>query len=307
MIRSKIYRWVGNRGFGNRLMVRLLFRICAILMVLGGLAPAQGPATQNAARRLHRPHRLPTDSPDPVLTSAPQIQPALLVQQPPAQPARPPQTAPPAAPTPAPVAQAPEHLPPPTPAQVTYQNGLLTVQALNSTLGGLLTAIRNKTGIQFEGLEGGAQERVAIVMGPARESEVLAAILGGSSFDYVVLGRPDSPGVVQRVLLMPRGGATPAVAGAQPPRPTNADGDEEDTPEEQASGDPEPQDTPARPPVTQAEPQQQPQPDQQPKTAEQLMQQLIQMNQQKLQQQQQQQQQVPPQNQAPIKPPAVPQ
>jgi hypothetical protein len=191
---------------------------------------------------------------------------------------------------------------------VTYQNGMLTVQATNSTLGGLLTAIRNKTGIQFEGLEGGAPERVAIVMGPARESEVLAAILGGSSFDYMVLGRPDSPGIVQRVLLMPRGGATPAVAGAQPPRPTNADGDEEDTPDEQASGDPEPQDTPARPPVIQSQQQQQQQ-DQQPKTPEQLMQQLLQMQQQRQQQmqQQQQQQQVPPQNQAPIKPPPAPQ
>jgi hypothetical protein len=189
---------------------------------------------------------------------------------------------------------------------VTYENGLLTVQAMNSTLGGLLAAIRNKTGIQFEGLEGGAQERVAIAMGPAPESEVLAAILGGSSFDYVVVGRPDSPEIVQRVLLMPRGGPASTTAGAPPPRPANAqgEGDDEDTPDEQAAG--EPQDTPVRPPVTQVQPQQQPQ--QQPKTPEQLMQQLIQMQQQRQQQQQQQQpQQVPPQNQAPIKPPTIPQ
>jgi hypothetical protein len=175
------------------------------------------------------------------------------------------------------------------PAQVTYQNGMLTVQAMNSTLGALLTAIRNKTGIQFEGLEGGASERVVISMGPAPEGEVLNAILKGSTFNYVVLDRPDSPGTVQRVLLTPRGGAT-AVAGAQPHRPTASGEDDDDTPDEQtASGDPEPQPTPAQPP--------------QPA---QLMQQLQQMqDRQRLLQEQQQKQQLqgqPPPNTAPLKP-----
>ena len=41
---------------------------------------------------------------------------------------------------------------PPVPPQVTFRNGLLTVQnAVNSTLSSLLTAILNKTGIEFEG------------------------------------------------------------------------------------------------------------------------------------------------------------
>jgi hypothetical protein len=176
---------------------------------------------------------------------------------------------------------------------------------MNSTLGGLLTAIRNKTGIQFEGLENGAPERVAVSLGPAPEGEVLAAILGGSRFDYVVLGRPDSPGTVQRVLLTPRGGTSSTTAGAQPPRPTSpqGEGDDEDAADEQASGDPEPQDTPVRPPLTQVQQQAQPQEQTAPKTPEQLLEQLRQMQQ---QQQQQQQQQPPAQNQAP-KPPPIPQ
>lgn len=193
----------------------------------------------------------------------------------------------------------PENLPPPTPPEVTYSNGLLTVQAMNSTLGGLLLAIHNKTGIQFEGWEAAANERVVVSMGPAPEGEVLAAILGGSKFDYVVLDRPDSPGTVQRVLLTPRTGVPATAAGAQSARPANAQGEavDEDALDEQAAGDPEPQDTPARPPLSQVQ-LQQAQPNPTPKTPEQLMEELKQME-----QRQQQQQQLLPQNQAPIKPP----
>jgi hypothetical protein len=169
---------------------------------------------------------------------------------------------------------------------------------MNSTLVGLLNAIRNTTGIQFEGLEAGATERVAVSIGPAPEGEVLAAILGGSKFDYVVLERPDSPGTVQRVLLTPRGSSM--AAGPPPPLRTRSEGDDEE--EEQASTEPEPQDSPARPPVTQFQPPQpQPQPNQ--ATPEQLMERLKQMQQ---QQQQQQQLQQPLQNQtAPVKPPPM--
>ena len=173
---------------------------------------------------------------------------------------------------------------------------MLSVQATNSTLGGLLSAIRNKTGIQFEGLEGGG-ERVAISMGPAPEGEVLTAILGGSKYDYIVVERPDSPGIVQRVLLAPRGGSAPTTAGATPPAApamnmSNA-GDEEDSNDEAEA----PQNTPVRPPLTQVQPEPQQQP-QQPKTAEQLLEELKRMQQQQMQQQGQQ----PMAQPAPIKP-----
>jgi hypothetical protein len=231
------------------------------------------------------------------------------------QPAAQPAAAPPAAgaqaaqPTPGAQPQPTEDLPPPTAAQVTYRNNQLTVQAMNCTLAGLLVAIRNKTGIQFEGLENAATERVAISMGPASEGEVLAAILGGSKYDYVVVERPDSPGTVQRVLLSPRGGATAAVAGAAPaPIAANADGDDEDLTDEAEN----PQDTAVRPPIAQevqpqeVQPQQQPQQPAQPaqaKTPEQLLEELKRMQ----QQHQQQQGQTPPQQNAPVKGPPNPQ
>lgn len=281
--------------------------ICGLLVLVGGLASAQETPLQGVPRHVPPQRVRPRPPADPWFPDpAPTNQAVSTAQQPAVQtPAGAPQSASSPASSPDPVTQTPEQLPPPMPPQVTYRNGLLTVQAMNSTLGGLLTAIRNKTGIQFEGLENGAPERVAVSLGPAPEGEVLATILGGSKFDYVVLDRPDSPGTVQRVLLTPRGGASSTNAGAQPPRPANpqGEGDDEDAADEQASGDPEPQDTPVRPPLTQVQQQpQQAQPQEQisPKTPEQLLEQLKQM------QQQQQQQQPPAQNQAP-KPPPTPQ
>src|SRR5712671_3160575 len=47
---------------------------------------------------------------------------------------------------------------PPVAPVVTFRDGLLTVQALNSNLSSVVTAIRNKAGIEFEGAEN-ANER----------------------------------------------------------------------------------------------------------------------------------------------------
>jgi len=176
---------------------------------------------------------------------------------------------------------------------------MLTVQALNSTLGSVLNAIRNKAGIQFEGLDA-APERVVISIGPAPEGVVLAAILSGSRFDYVAIDRADSPGIVQRVVLMTRAGGagTPAAVAGGPAADTPADNDEEaaadgDDPDNLRGA---PQDVPARPPVMQAQPMPQqpnPQPQGQPvtKTPEQLLEELKALQ----QRQQQSQQQTPPQ------------
>ena len=183
---------------------------------------------------------------------------------------------------------------------------MLTVNAVNSTMSSVLSAIRAKTGIEFDGGQN-SSERVAVNLGPAAEGEVLAGIFSGSSFDYVVLGRADSPGTVQRVILTPRArGGAGAVAG-QPPQPTQnpqqaqaqQEGDEE-VPEDAA--DQEPQDAPVQPPPVQEPPtaQNQQQQNNQPKTPEQLLEELKQMQ---LQQQQQQGQPPPDTNSVPRKVP----
>jgi hypothetical protein len=201
-------------------------------------------------------------------------------------------------------------MPPPVIPQVTYRDGLLTVQTVNSTLGGVLAAIRNKTGIQFEGLEGGLSERVALSLGPAPEGEVLAAILGGTRYDFVAIDRPDSPGIVQRVILTARAGSVPAGEGSQlAASGASSEADDEDTEDTDPEGLKTPQDTPIRPPLQAQQPQPQtnpqvqntpqpaaspdPQPGQQSSpTPEELLKKLQDMRQQQTQP-----------NPAPIKPP----
>lgn len=162
---------------------------------------------------------------------------------------------------------------------------MLTVQALNSTLGSVLAAIRSKTGIEFEGLENVQQERVVISQGPAPSGDVLSAIFAGAKFDFIAIGRPDSPEIVQRVILSPKKGTGPTVASQQPgQQKSGQEGDDDDTPDETVNAG-DPQDTPAQPPPT-AQAQQQPEPQQQPKTPEQLLQELQEMRKQQEQQQQ---------------------
>ena len=175
---------------------------------------------------------------------------------------------------------------PAVPPEVTYRDGMLTVQALNSTLSSVVSAIRNKTGIEFEGWEN-IPDRVVLSLGPAPAGEVLSAIFSGSRFDFVAVGRPDSPGIVQRVILTAKNqpGATTA---QQQPVPQNAgqQADDEDNSDDQGNGG-DPQDVAAQPPAPpQAQPQPQQPENQQPKTPDQLLQELQEMKKQQEQQQQ---------------------
>jgi hypothetical protein len=201
---------------------------------------------------------------------------------------------------PAPVKPTPEQMAP-TPPRVRYENGLLSVESLNSRLTDVLNAIRAKTGIRFEGIPA-VQDRVAGKFGPAPADEVLTSLLQGSHFDYVIIGMPENPSLVKRVILSPNSGSAPTAGNsAMQPIPSNG-GDEEDEPAEDSSADNAdqvPGNQVARPPV------QGPQisPNQGgttgPKTPEQLLEELKRM------QQQQQQQQNQPQD-APNQPPGPP-
>ena len=199
----------------------------------------------------------------------------------------------------------PEQMPP-VPPKVVYQNGLLSVEATNSTLSDILNGIRSKAGIQIEGFQG-AQDRVAAKLGPAPAEAVLTGLLRGSRFDYMMLGRADRPGMVQRVILTPISGAPSASNGIQPLQPQPGMVLAQPVDDDEANQD----EANIPPPQFQPNPQQrmQPQPVQQPgngvqgnnpKTSEQLLEELKQMQQQ--QQQNQQQNQPNPQPPAPLKP-----
>jgi hypothetical protein len=219
--------------------------------------------------------------PNPQQPGQPTVYPAGNMQQQPSSPGQPPT---------APLKQSPlgvgtpvQPTTPAVPPLVTYRDGLLTVQAANSTLNSVLNAIRSKSGIEFEGQENVISDRVALSLGPAPAGEVLSAIFAGSKFDFVAIGRPDNPGIVQRVILSPKaqGGAAVAAGAPPQPRPNNngENADEEDTPDETPNAG-DPQDTAVQQPQVQ---QPQPQPEnnpQSPKTPEQLLQELKEMKQQ---------------------------
>jgi len=105
---------------------------------------------------------------------------------------------------------------PAIPPQVTYQAGQLTIQAQNSTLGDILRAVRAKTGASVD-IPSNADERVVGRLGPGPAREVLASLLNGSHFNYVMVGSATDPGAVQQVILTSKsGGTTTAAAAASP-------------------------------------------------------------------------------------------
>jgi hypothetical protein len=198
----------------------------------------------------------------------------------------------------------PEQMPP-VPPTVVYQNGLLSVEATNSTLSDVLNGIRTKAGIQIEGIQG-AQERVAAKLGPAPAEAVLTGLLRGSHFDYMILGRPDRPGIVQRVILTPVSGTAITSNTVQPlqarPGMVLVQPVDDDEANQEEANIPPPQTQPISPPVAQPQPNQQPGNTLQgnnPKTPEQLLDDLKQIQQ---QQQNQQRNGQNPQPLAPLKP-----
>jgi len=189
---------------------------------------------------------------------------------------------------------------PATPAKVSYQGGLLTISAQNSTLGEILRDVRKLTGASIEIPPGAStNERVVTHLGPGPPRDVMAVLLNGSSFNYVMLGSNSDPAAISSVVLMakPSSPGSPQTAanvnqgnpGAMPPnrfipnqpfnqqvivqqpvngpgvvQPANAEGDdskddEQETADENAD-DQTPPGQPVQPDVTGANVQDQQQP-----------------------------------------------
>jgi hypothetical protein len=124
--------------------------------------------------------------------------------------------------------------------EVTYQNNQLTIVAPNSTLSDILRAVRKQTGADIE--VPNAPERVVTHLGPGSPRDVIADLLNGSRFNYVLLGAPENEALLTRVVLVPKGPepVTPNVA-AQVPQPGIA---QANTLPQQPVGQPEPTNEP---------------------------------------------------------------
>ncbi len=115
---------------------------------------------------------------------------------------------------------------PRTPLEVTFRNGLLSIVANKATLSEVLYAVQQRTGADISIPAGAEQEHVVAELGPGLAPEVLARLLNGSNFNFLILSAPDNPGHVDRVILSPRD------SGAMPlaPMPSTAQAPDEDAP-----------------------------------------------------------------------------
>lgn len=109
----------------------------------------------------------------------------------------------------------------PVAPQVSYQNGQLTIVAPNSTLGDILRAVKKQTGAEIEIPP--ATERVVTHLGPGPARDVMAELLNGSRFNYVLLGSADDSNLLTRVVLVAKSGpenvTPPNQVAGQPQQP----------------------------------------------------------------------------------------
>jgi hypothetical protein len=102
--------------------------------------------------------------------------------------------------------------------QVSYQNSQLTIVAPNSTLGDILRAVRKQTGAEID--VPSAPERVVTHLGPGPAREVLAELLNGSRFNYVLLGSAADDAQLTRVVLVAKSASdTVGPNNSAPPQP----------------------------------------------------------------------------------------
>jgi hypothetical protein len=207
--------------------------------------------------------------------------------------------------TPSPLQPLPLDQVPVVAPRVQYSGGELTIVAHNSTLSDVLKEVKQKTGADLE-IPPNASERVVADLGPGPARDVLAQLLNGTHFNYVMVGSATDPTAVQSIVLTPKSGAAdssattaaanhpgvpqhfPGASAAPPVVDTAADdtADEPEPPEEQVDQqNDQNQQNPNQPP---------------PKTPEELLQEL-----QRQQQQQQQNPQAGPQTILPNQPPTA--
>jgi hypothetical protein len=107
--------------------------------------------------------------------------------------------------TPAPLEPLPLEQVPAVAPRVHFSGGELTIVAHNSTLSDVLKEVREQTGAEFD-IPPNANERVVADLGPGPARSVLADLLNGTHFNYVMVGSTTDPTAIQSIILTPRTG-----------------------------------------------------------------------------------------------------
>lgn len=133
-----------------------------------------------------------------------------------------------------PVPQVPLDAIPAVAPQVNFQDGLLTIVAPNSTLSEILRSVRKHTSADIDIPAAAGSERVVTRLGPGPVRDVMAELLNGSHFNYILLGSPDNANALVRVVLV-------AKTGPDNPPPVAAEAGNPNQPVEAAAETPEPE------------------------------------------------------------------
>ncbi len=109
---------------------------------------------------------------------------------------------------------------PPKPRiDVAVRSNLLSIHAQGATLAEVLYEVHRRTGAEIAIPAGAEQERVVVNMGPAPGKEVIASLLNGSRFNYILLGNDSDPGGFKNLLLsLKSGGNSGVFVQAAPPQ-----------------------------------------------------------------------------------------
>jgi hypothetical protein len=97
---------------------------------------------------------------------------------------------------------------------ISYRNGLLGIRANKATLSEVLFAVQQRTGADISIAAGAETEKVVADIAPGPAPEVLARLLNGSKFNFLILSAVDDPAKLDRVIL-----STRAEVGYVPPPP----------------------------------------------------------------------------------------
>jgi len=101
---------------------------------------------------------------------------------------------------------------------VLFQDGLLSISSNKANLSEILFEVHQRTGAEIAIPAGAEQERVAAEIGPGPAPEVLAHLLNGSKFNFMILSSSTDPHALDRVILSPRAEG-PMAAGIPQPQP----------------------------------------------------------------------------------------
>jgi len=115
--------------------------------------------------------------------------------------------------TPAPLEPVPLDLVPAVAPRVHFSEGKLTIVAHNSTLSDVLKQVREQTGAELD-IPPNANERVVADLGPGPARQVLADLLNGTHFNYVMVGSTTDPTAIQNIVLTPRTGGPDTTTSA---------------------------------------------------------------------------------------------